>query len=256
MTDGGVRGPLEEKVALVTGGAVRIGRAIVRGLARAGCDVVIHYRTSAAEAGGLAEEVRALGRQAWLVQGDLAEEDEPEAVIRNAWDMAGWVDILVNNASSYARQPLCDADPGEFERHWRLNTLAPMLLTKVFAECARATEILPEDYLGHVINVLDRRVAAADAGALPYWVSKCALHAFTLGAARELAPRLAVNAVAPGAVLPPVSGPFDGVDPAGDQLLTTRCTPENVAEAVVYLATSRTLTGQVLYIDGGQHLLG
>ncbi len=255
MTETRTAKPLEEKVALVTGGAQRIGRAIVRGLARAGCDVVIHYRDSATDAAGLAEELRSMGRQAWLVQGDLGEEDEPEAVLRTAWDMAGWVDILVNNASTYSRRALCDADAVEFDRHWRVNALAPMLLTKVFAECVGATDILPADYLGHVINVLDRRVAGTDAGALPYWVSKCALHAFTRGAARELAPRLAVNAVAPGAVLPPVTGAVEGVDPAGDQPLATRCTPENVCEAIVFLASSRTLTGQVVYVDGGQHLL-
>lgn len=245
---------LEEKVALVTGGAVRVGRAIVRRLAQAGCDVVIHYRDSAAEATTLAAELQALGRQAWLVQGDLAEDDEPEAVLRAAWDMAGWVDILVNNAAAYARQTLADAEPSDFDLHWRVNALAPMLLTKTFADYVRSSEILPADYLGHVVNILDRRVATPEGGSLPYWVSKQALASFTLGAAVELAPRIAVNGVAPGPVLAPMAVATRG-EPAGEMPLATRARPEDVGEAVVYLATSRCLTGQILYVDSGQHLV-
>jgi NAD(P)-dependent dehydrogenase (short-subunit alcohol dehydrogenase family) len=245
---------LEEKVALVTGGAVRVGRAIVRSLAQAGCDVVIHYRDSAAEATSLAAELQAIGRQAWLVQGDLAEEDEPEAILRAAWDMAGWVDILVNNASTYTRQTLADAEPSDFETHWRVNALAPMLLAKTFADFVRSSEILPADYLGHVVNILDRRIAAPEGGSLPYWVSKQALAAFTLGAAVELAPRIAVNGIAPGPVLAP-SGVAARGELAGDMPLTTRARPEDVGSAVVYLATSRCLTGQTLFVDSGQHLV-
>lgn len=245
---------LEEKVALVTGGAVRVGRAIVRSLARAGCDVVIHYRDSASEASTLADELRSLGRQAWLVQGDLADEDVPETILRSAWDMAGWVDILVNNASTYQRQTLADAEPSDFDRHWRVNALAPMLLAKTFADYVRASEILPADYLGHVVNLLDRRIAAPEGGSLPYWVSKRALASFTLGAAVELAPRIAVNGIAPGPVLSP-SNPVTRGELAGDMPLATRARPEDVGNAVVYLATSRCLTGQILYVDSGQHLV-
>lgn len=245
---------LEEKVALVTGGAVRVGRAIVRKLANAGCDVVIHYRDSAADATALAAELQDMGRQAWLVRGDLAEEDEPETVLRAAWDMAGWIDILVNNASTYSREPLADAEAGDFDRHWRVNALAPMLLTKAFADCAGATDILPADYLGHVVNILDRRISAPDAGGLPYWVSKRALASFTLGAAVELAPRIAVNGIAPGPVLAPAAL-SPGSDPAGTLPLPTRCRPEDVGDAVVYLASSRSITGQILYVDSGQHLI-
>lgn len=245
---------LEEKVALVTGGAVRVGRAIVRRLAQAGCDVVIHYRDSAADAAALAAELQALGRQAWLVRGDLSEEDEPESILRTAWDMAGWIDILVNNASSYSREPLAEAEPADFDRHWRVNALAPMLLAKAFADCAGATDILPADYLGHVINILDRRVATPEAGGLPYWVSKRALASFTLGAALELAPRIAVNGIAPGPVLAPATFPPGG-DPAGVLPLLARCRPEDIGDAAVYLASSRSITGQILYIDSGQHLI-
>lgn len=243
---------LEEKVALVTGGAVRVGRVIVRRLAQAGCDVVIHYRNSASDAAALADELRAMGRQAWLVQGDLAEEDEPESVLRTAWDMAGWIDLLVNNASTYSRETLAEAEPDDFDRHWRVNALAPMLLTKTFSDCVAASDILPADYHGQVVNLLDRRVAHPDSGALPYWVSKRALASFTLGAARELAPRIAVNAVAPGPVLPPAPG--EARDLAGDLPLTDRCRPEDVADAVAYLAGTRCITGQILYVDSGQHV--
>jgi NAD(P)-dependent dehydrogenase (short-subunit alcohol dehydrogenase family) len=244
---------LEEKVALITGGAVRVGRTIALALAAEGCDVVIHYRSAAAAADDLAEELRAMGRQAWIVQGDLAEEDLPENILRAAWDMAGWIDILVNNASCYKRQPLVECTLEDFDANWRVNALAPMLLTKTLAECVSASEILPDDYLGHVINILDRSVAAPDAGALPYWTSKSALNAFTRGAALELAPRIAVNGVAPGPVLPPPEHIFDR-EAAGNIPLAVRPTPQDVARAVVFLVTSRCTTGQVIFADGGQHL--
>lgn len=243
---------LEEKVALVTGGAARIGRVIVRKLAAAGCDVVIHYNESAADAAALSEELKLLGRQAWIVGGDLSEEGEPENVMRSAWDLAGWVDILVNNAAAYSRDPFEEAARDEYEKLWRINALAPALLSKTFAECIASSDILPADYTGHVINILDSKVASADLGALPYWMSKKALEAFTTGGALELAPAgITVNGIAPGPVLVPaaVSG-----DQAGSAPLARRCTPNDVADAVVYLASSDAVTGQILYIDSGRHI--
>ncbi len=245
---------LQEKIALVTGGAIRVGSEIARALARAGCDIVIHYRNSSAAAESLADGLRSLGRQVWLIQSDLAEDGEPEAVLQAGWEMAGRIDILVNNASSYTRDLLADASPADFERHWRINALAPMLLTKTFADYVRSSENLPPDYLGHVINILDRRIAAPEGGSLPYWVSKKALTAFTRGAAIELAPHITVNAVAPGPVLAP-DGVIVASEPAGNLLLTTRATPADVGEAVLYLTTSGCLTGQIIYVDSGQHLL-
>jgi len=247
--------PLEDKVALVTGGAMRLGRAIALTLARAGCDVIIHYRNSREDANDLAEEIRALGRQAWPLHADFSEEDMAEDFLRTAWETAGWIDILVNNAAMYSRHRITESEESDILTQWRVNTLTPMLLTKALAKCVEDSDILPEDYLGHVINILDRTITAPEHGALPYWVSKKALEAYTLGAAKELAPRITVNAIAPGPVLAPPHQPDTEGELAGTMLLATRCSPEDVSNAVVYLTTARCITGQVLFIDSGQHLI-
>lgn len=245
----------EEKVALITGGAVRVGRAIALRLAQDGCDIIIHYRHSIADANSLAEELRSMGRQAWLMQGDLYEAEETESLFRSAWEMSGWIDLLVNNASTYSREPLLEAEEADFDLHWRVNALAPMLLTKTFANCVNESDILPDDFQGQVINILDRKVANPDIGALPYWISKSALASFTMAAAKELAPDIAVNGIAPGPVLPPVeTGTNSSPDPAGYLPLEVPCRPQDVADAVAYLSASRCITGQIIFVDSGQHL--
>ena len=212
---------LEDKVALVTGCAVRLGREVALAMAREGCDIVVHYRQSTVEAEALAEEIRDIGRQAWLVCGDFTNPYAPDIVMKTAWEMAGWVDILVNNASVYSQVTLEDATVEEFDELWHVNALAPILLAKALARCAAESEILPDDYCGRIVNILDRRVATPEGGSLPYWVSKQALASFTLGAAVELAPRIAVNGVAPGPVLAPMAVATRG-EPAGEMPLATR----------------------------------
>lgn len=244
---------LDDKVALITGGALRLGRELAIALAREGCDIVIHYRESAAEAKELAGEIRAMDRQAWLVCGDFNNIFEPEAVMRTAWEMAGWVDVLVNNAAEFSQMTLLEMTSEEIEEIWRINTLAPIILTKTLADLASTSEILPDDYCGKVINILDRRVSKPDRGCLPYWLTKKGLEAFTLGGALELAPRITVNAVAPGPVLAPDSP--DLLEPAGPMPLAVRCLPADVVDAVLFLAKTVAVTGQVVYVDSGQHLL-
>ncbi|MGI5870257.1 MAG: SDR family NAD(P)-dependent oxidoreductase [Kiritimatiellia bacterium] len=242
---------LEDKVALVTGCAVRLGREIALAMAREGCDIVIHYHRSMVEAETLAEEIHDMGRQAWLVCGDFTNPYAPDVVMKTAWEMAGWVDILVNNASVYSQATLADATVEEFDELWHVNALAPVLLTKALARCAAESEILPDDYCGRIVNILDRCVAKAAPATLPYWITKKALEAFTKGAALEMAPRITVNAVAPGPVLAP-----EGMsEPAGPMPLAVRCIPSDIAQAVIYLARAATITGQILYVDSGQHLL-
>ena len=242
---------LEDKVALVTGCAVRLGREVALAMAREGCDIVVHYRQSTVEAEALAEEIRDIGRQAWLVCGDFTNPYAPDIVMKTAWEMAGWVDILVNNASVYSQVTLEDATVEEFDELWHVNALAPILLAKALARCAAESEILPDDYCGRIVNILDRRVAKPDKDTLPYWITKKSLEAFTMGAALELAPRITVNAVAPGPVLSP-----EGMSElAGPMPLAVRCIPSDIAQAVIYLARATTVTGQILYVDSGQHLL-
>ena len=244
---------LLDKVALVTGGAKRLGREICLALAHEGCDIVIHYRNSRDEADALAREIKGLGRQVWCVCGDFSNAYEPAVTMKTAWDLAGWVDILVNNASSYAHDSTEDISIERLEELWRVNALAPMLLAREMQRLASESRILPADYCGRVVNLLDRTVAKPAAEYAPYWTTKKALQAFTQSFALEAAPRFTVNAVAPGPVIPPDG---DGLEePAGPTPLAIRSTPGDVADAVAYLARAVTVTGQVLYVDGGQHLL-
>lgn len=240
---------LKNRTVLVTGGAVRLGRAIVLALADAGAAVVVHARHSADAAEALCGELQARGGHAWHVSGSLDTPETVAAVFRDAWAVAGRLDGLVNNAAMFARLPLARCGAADFEAAWRVNVLAPILLTRLLAERAAAEATTPD---AAVVNLLDQRIAHPSAGCLPYLVSKQALAAFTLSAALELAPRVTINAVAPGAVLPPVNAA--GSEPAGTAPLGRHGTPEQVAEAVVFLLAHSAMTGQILYVDGGQHL--
>ena len=237
-----------QRTVLITGAAVRIGGAIAEGLARAGWDVAVHAFRSGARAEALCAQLRALGRRAWRVEGDLAAAGGPDAVFGAAVAACGAVDALVNNAAVFARGPLAEAPAGLFEDLWRINALAPIRLTQLVA-----AHLAERGARGSVVNLLDQRIARPGcAGATPYLVSKRALEAFTLSAARELAPALRVNAVAPGAVLPP-PGPGAG-EPAGAFPLGARPTAAQVADAVRFLLDADAVTGQILFVDGGQHL--
>ncbi len=235
------------RTILITGAALRIGNAIARKLGQSGWNVVIHANRSVEQADALCAELTSSGRRAWRVAGDLAAEGGPDAVFDAALACAGAIDALVNNASVFGRQSLASATPSDFEQQWRINTLAPIRLTQRLAR-----HLQTRGTTGCVINLLDQRIAHAQAGTIPYLLSKKALEAFTLAAALELAPAVRVNAVAPGAVLlPPTEA---AKEPAGAFPLGFRPTAEQVAEAVDYLLEAVALTGQILHVDGGQHL--
>ena len=239
---------LTNRTVLVTGGAVRIGRAIVLALVDAGAAVVIHARRSTGAAQELCDILRARGGRAWTVSGALDAPDDVARLFDAAWSAAGRLDGLVNNAGVFSRQPLSTCQAADFEAAWRVNALAPMVLTRLLAERVPAA---PTPAAG-IVNLLDQRIARPASGCLPYLVSKQALAAFTQSAALELAPRLTVNAVAPGAVLLPVAAAAR--EPAGAVPLGRQATPEQIGAAVVFLLAHMEITGQILYIDGGQHL--
>lgn len=237
------------KAVLVTGGAVRLGRVIAERLAEEGLDVVIHYRSSADEAREVARRVGQQGCRAWLVGGDLAEPGVCARVIREATEASGGLAALINSASVFSKESLWTLDEADCERAWRVNCLAPILLTQAFARTAEA---------GQVVNLLDRRITSDDPECIPYLLSKKALAAFTRSAALALAPRFRVNGVAPGPILPPPGMDRKALhDRAGNVPLgVAACTPEAVAGGVLYLLRAEAVTGQVLFIDGGQHVLG
>jgi len=236
------------RTVLITGAGVRIGNAIADTLARAGWDVIVHAHRSATQADALCERLRAFGCRAWRVTGDLFTSEGPDAVFLAAVACAGHVDALVNNASLFVRQPLAAATPADFDRFWRINALAPIRLTQLLA-----THVAARRSSGSVVNLLDQRIAQPCTGAIPYLLSKKTLEAFTLSAALELAPHVRVNAVAPGAVCLPAAP--ESKEPAGAFPLHARPTSEQVANAVRFLLDADAVTGQILFVDGGQHLL-
>jgi len=238
---------LKSSTALVTGGAVRIGRAIGEALADRGCNVVVHYNRSAAPAKLLCLDLARKGVRAFAVQGDLGTAAGCERVLREARRKAGMVNILINNASVFHKDTLSSMTEKKLLLELRINLVAPVVLTQAFA---RAT------VNGRVVNLLDRRIAGNDPTCVPYLLSKKMLAEFTRSAALELAPRITVNGVAPGAILPPPGKEPQRVrELAGQSPLKRQCTPEEVAAAVVFLLESDAITGQILFVDGGQNLL-
>ncbi len=245
--------------ALVTGGSLRIGEAICRALADAGCNVVIHYDRSEEHARELADVLRSEGVQAWTVQAHFAPGSDPTRLVDRAWQVSGRVNVLINNASAFYKLPLLDSDAENIRNELESNLVAPMLLSRRFCErlMRESEEAAGELALGHIVNILDRRIAQNEAGCIPYLVSKKGLADFTRAAALEWAPQVVVNGVAPGAILPPVThadAPTSS-EPMGAVPLGRQCTPEDVADAVLYLLQSVTMTGQILFVDGGQNLL-
>lgn len=226
---------LEGKRALVTGGAVRIGRAITEALQAEGAEVVVHYLSSEEEATALSP---------LTVQGNLQSFDDCARMVEEA----GPLDILVNSASLFTKDRLSAAVPERVFREFQVNLFAPMELTRLFAAQTNG---------GAVINLLDRRIRANDSAALPYSMTKKGLEELTKLTALDLAPSIRVNAVAPGPILPPPGDSGEHfAERAGKVPLELFPTPENIAEAALFLLKADYCTGQVIYVDGGQHLLG
>jgi pteridine reductase len=247
---------LNGQLVLITGGAVRIGRAIVMELAACKCDVIIHYQESEAKAKALAEEVGALGRKAYTVAGSLGSHDDCLRIIDDAVSAAGRIDVLINNAAVFKKESLLESIDSAVKDEFQVNLFAPMSLTREFASRIKANGS-GRGVVGAVVNLVDRRVVGNEIGCMPYLLAKKALVEFTRNAALELAPSITVNAVAPGAILPPPGEGDDVVrELAGEAPLAHQCLPPDVARAVAFLLQADGITGQTLFVDSGQHLLG
>jgi NAD(P)-dependent dehydrogenase (short-subunit alcohol dehydrogenase family) len=234
---------------LVTGGAKRLGRAIALALARAGADVVVHCRSSLSDAQSLAQDIRALGRQAWVAQADLRDAAQAEALFASASASAGGgLDILVNSASIFPKGRLDALDGAQLDDNIHVNALAPFVLGRALARSRRG---------GCVVNLLDSRIMDYDAEHAAYHLSKRLLATLTRMMALEFAPRVRVNAVAPGLILPP-AGEDDGYLERLKRTnpLESHGGPEDVADAVLFLTRSAFVTGQTLFVDGGRHMRG
>lgn len=239
---------LAGKTALVTGAARRLGRAMALALAGQGVRVVVHYSRSEGEAVTVCDEIRREGGWAWAVQGDLADASQVERVFREAIAQGGNIDILINNASIFEPDTIWDVTEESVLPNLRLHALAPLALARALAGQGSA---------GHIVNLLDTRVTMYDREHASYHISKRVLLMLTRMLAVELAPKIAVNAIAPGLILPPA-----GQDETYLQRLVytnpmkRHGGPQDVVEAMLFLLSSRFITGQILYVDGGYHMKG
>ncbi|ADG09091.1 short chain dehydrogenase [Caulobacter segnis] len=235
--------------ALVTGAGRRIGRALALEAARAGYDVAIHCRASTDEAEETAADVRALGARAALVRADLSQEAETASLIAQATDALGPVTLLVNSASAFEDDRVGDLSRPTWDLHLETNLRAPLVLAEAFAAA------LPADRTGLVVNIVDQRVWRPNPQFFSYSLSKAGLWWATQTLAQALAPRIRVNAIGPGPVLPSVhQAPGEFEAEAAGVLLQRRATPEEVAAALRYLIDATSVTGQMIAVDGGQHL--
>lgn len=239
-----------QQAALVTGAGRRIGRAIALGLARAGWDVAIHFRSSRAEAEETAAQVRALGRRAALLECDLADEGAVRSLLARAIDALGPVGCVVNNASLFEYDSAADFSPALLATHMQANVSAPILLAQALHAAT------PAGAQSVVINLLDQKLSNLNPDYLSYTLSKAALQAATTMLAQALAPSVRVAGVAPGITM--VSGGQSEAGFASAHQATPlgrSSTPQDVADAVCYLAAARAVTGTTLLVDGGQHLM-
>lgn len=232
--------------ALVTGGAVRLGRAIALALARAGYDLALHYGRSADAAVQTAAEIRALGAACTTLQCDLADAAALPELVARARAAFPNLAVLVNSASAYTQATIGATSAEIFDQQFALNLRAPFFLTQAFAQQVEQ---------GHVINILDNKIAFNQFEYAAYLLAKKALAEFTRMAALEFAPRLAVNGVAPGVVLPAgsrspeyVAWRISGIP------LRRQGETGDITGAILYLLKSNFVTGQILLVDGGESL--
>ena len=235
---------------LVTGGAKRLGRSIVLDLARHGYDIALHYRGSEKEARATAADAQTLGVRVALLQADLALEEETAGLIAEATAALGPLTGLVNSASLFENDDWESATRESWDRHMETNLRAPFVLAQAFARQ------VPRDGSGAIINIVDQRVLKPTPQFISYSLSKAGLYWLTVTLAQAFAPHVRVNAVGPGPTM--INARQSHEDFERQQkatILGHGAEPQDVCQAVRYLLTATAVTGQMLAVDGGQHLI-
>jgi NAD(P)-dependent dehydrogenase (short-subunit alcohol dehydrogenase family) len=239
----------EQKAALVTGAARRIGRAIALALHRAGYAVAIQANRSVAEAKALRDEIVRAGGRAAVVRADLSDQMETAGLVTAAAGAIGPLTLLVNNASMFEPDAIGALDADRFDRQFAVNLRAPLFLAEAFAAQAKGGAN------ASIVNILDQRVFKLTPHFVSYTLAKSALHSATRMLAQALAPNVRVNAVAPGPTIASArQQQADFARQAAAVPLGHGPSAEEIADAVVYLARARSVTGATLVVDGGQHL--
>lgn len=234
--------------ALITGSARRIGRVLALALADAGFDILAHHHRSHAEVETLCAAVRERGRQALAVEADLSQDAQTLGLIEQCQTF-GPLSVLINNAALFEDDRIETLTLDLWRRHMAINLQAPILLSQAFAAA------LPASMTGVIVNLLDQRVLRPNPQFFSYGLSKAALWSATRTLAQALAPRIRVNGIGPGPTLPSIhqsQGEFAAE--AGSVPLHRAVSPQEIAAAVLYLIDAPSVTGQMIAVDGGQHL--
>ncbi|MGY8991314.1 MAG: SDR family oxidoreductase [Rhodospirillales bacterium] len=237
------------KSVLITGAAQRIGRAIALALSADGWSVGVHYNSSEQPSNDLVQEIKQQGGKAEALQADLLNEKDLARLITTAESTLGGLGCLINNAAVFEKDSLLDSNQETWNRHFQINLRAPFVLIQNFAQ------ELPDSMMGNVINIIDQRVWNLTPGFASYTLSKSALWTLTQTAAATLAPRIRVNAIGPGPTLPSVHQSQQQFDQQCESVpLKHGAKPEEIAAAVQFILDAPSITGQMIAVDGGQHL--
>ncbi len=236
------------KVALVTGAGIRLGKAIAIRLAREGFDLALHYRGSRSEVEDTQRSILDLGSKAEIFQSDLSQAEAPAQLARKVMESMGKVDVLVNSAAIFYPTPSLDESDEHWDAFMDLNLRAPFRLVRHLQQTLR-------EQGGSIVNIVDIYSHRPLAHHLPYCVSKGALWSLTQSLALQLAPEIRVNAVSPGAALPPAGAPPEVADRLAVPIPLQRIgCAEDIAQAVSYLVHAPFVTGQMINVDGGRTL--
>lgn len=234
--------------AIVTGGAKRLGKEIALTLAKEGINVILHYNTSREEAEKTKKEIEEFKVKCWTISADFSDQEAINMLMDRAFSLTDDIKFLINNSSIF---PLGKWDKVEFQDFistFKVNSLAPYLLAIRFANKLGNRE-------GKVVNIIDSIISGYNFERYPYYLSKKLLETITYSLALKLAPNITVNAVAPGLILPPEGMGYDYLEKLKENVPLKRYgSPKDVANAVIFLLKSDFITGQIIYIDGGEHL--
>lgn len=232
--------------AIVTGGAKRIGRSIAIALAKKGYDIVLHYNISLTEAEEVAKEIEKAGKRCRLLSCDFNDMEQVALFIPKAFELFSNCNLLINSASIFERARLMDTNQELFDRHFNINLKTPLFLSRYFANYAKT---------GQIINILDTKVSRTLIEYFAYTLTKKALLEFTKMAAKELAPNIRVNGVCPGLILPPPGKDEEYLNKLSKNIpLQRKGNLESVVSAISFLIDNPFITGEYIFVDGGEHL--
>lgn len=234
------------EIALITGAAKRIGRHIALELAKAGYDIAIHYHGSQKDAESLAQEIQSLGQNAQPFQADLSCEEATQALFPEICKKMGKPSVLINNASLFEEDDMDTCDRASWDQHMETNLRAPFILSQALAKYTG---------YGHIINMVDQRVLNLTPHFMSYTLSKAGLWTLTQTMAMALAPKIQVNAIGPGPTLANSRQDKDDFEAQWQNIPLARAVPlEDISNAILFLLKTKSSTGQLMTLDGGEHL--